>query len=208
MASSFDRALRGAHGNHNDLIQIMGGGPWTIVGNRFGQRQGGAAQIFVSPGIRNRSNAIHDVSILSNLFTGKMGFALQVAGGQKSGIGPPINVRIVNNTILSGTQSALRLSDTFGALEPAKRPLVANNIFAVSNGGFCRQARVFKNLVEKGRPCEGDRQGSAKLGADEGPTRQSLLVINGGDRRFAPPTDFFGKGRVGAPDLGAIEFRP
>ena len=35
------------NGNHNDFIQIGDGGPWTIDGNWFGVRTGGAASIWV-----------------------------------------------------------------------------------------------------------------------------------------------------------------
>jgi hypothetical protein len=205
--SSFDRALRGLHGNHNDLIQVMGGGPWTISANRFGMRQGGAAQVYVNPGIRNTTKPIHDVTIASNIFTGTMAFALFVAGGQKSGIGAPRNVRIVNNTILSGSQSAVRLSDAFRTLAPDERPIVANNIFAVSNGALCGAAAMSRNLIEKGRGCKGDLKGLARLADDEAPTPQSRLVIDRAVPRYAPARDFYGRVRIRRPDLGAVEFR-
>ena len=48
--SDLHDALSGTHGdNHNDLIQILGGGPWTIVRSHFGQRNNGAAQVYVDP---------------------------------------------------------------------------------------------------------------------------------------------------------------
>ena len=48
--SDLHDALPGTHGdNHNDLIQILGGGPWTIERNHFGVRANGAAQVYVDP---------------------------------------------------------------------------------------------------------------------------------------------------------------
>src|SRR5262249_14136361 len=44
--NTFDRAVRGSCTvdpcNHNDHVQVLGGGPWTIVDNRFGDRNNGA----------------------------------------------------------------------------------------------------------------------------------------------------------------------
>ena len=71
---------------HNDHIQIMGGGPWTIVGNRFGDRGGGAASVFVSEGPNNTSNRVHDVLVESNIFKGKStGHYGVVLGGSVGG---------------------------------------------------------------------------------------------------------------------------
>jgi len=136
-----------------------------------------------------------------------MAFAVHVAGGQKSGIGAPRRVKIVNNTILAGSQSAVRLSDSFRTLAPDERPIVANNIFAVSNGALCSGATTSRNLVEKGRECKGDLRGLARLADDEAPTAQSRLVIDRAAARYAPGLDFYGRRRTGRPDIGAVEFR-
>src|SRR5205823_897371 len=112
----FNRAVRGscvggaASCNHNDHIQILSGGPWTIVGNRFGDRQGGAASIWIKAGNNNANAPIHDVRIASNVLAGQnagsYGIGISGLGGSS---GPPTGVTIVNNTILSGRVSGLRL---------------------------------------------------------------------------------------------------
>ncbi len=79
--SDLHDALPGTHGdNHNDLIQILGGGPWTIQRNHFGVRANGAAQVYVDSRSGPEGFA-HDVHVDSNVFTGSnkdMYFAIQV----------------------------------------------------------------------------------------------------------------------------------
>ena len=61
--SDLHDALSGTHGdNHNDLIQILGGGPWTIVRSHFGQRNNGAAQVYVDPR-SGPAGPVHDVHV-------------------------------------------------------------------------------------------------------------------------------------------------
>jgi hypothetical protein len=204
--SSFDRALRGSGTNHNDLIQIMGGGPWTIERNRFGERHGGAAQVFVSPGTGNTSNPIHDVKVDSNLFTGDMAYSIFIAGGQKSKVGLPTKVRIVNNTVLSGRTAAMRIAPLFANVSSEQRPLLANNIFGVSNGESCGRVVTVRNVIINGKACSGELSGPANLDASGAPTAASSLVIDAADPAYAPPTDLLGHARKGAPDIGAIEF--
>ena len=79
--SDLHDALPGTHGdNHNDLIQILGGGPWTIERCHFGVRANGAAQVYVDP--RPAPPApVHDVHVTSSVFTGSnkdMFFAVNV----------------------------------------------------------------------------------------------------------------------------------
>jgi hypothetical protein len=213
--STFERALPGPCSAdercpHNDLIQIMGGGPWTIVGNRFGERKRGAAQIFANHGRGNTANPIHDVTIESNVFWGDMLFSVRLGpdDDRKSVLGPARNVRIVNNTITSGRAGAIFLSPHYASMPPEQRPLVANNILSVSKTTGCDRMRAAANLILVGKACApNDRVGAANLDAAYGPVAATSLAVDAGDARYAPIRDHFGRPRVGRPDIGAIEFR-
>jgi hypothetical protein len=205
--NTFERAFRGSGKNHNDLIQIMGGGPWTIVGNRFGERDAGAASVYLNPNPRNATNPIHDVKILSNIFHGDMNYAIRVGVGQKSRVGAPRETVIANNTILAGRTSAIWLTDPWEQAPVEQRPVIANNILAMSARELCGRARTFSNLVFKGAPCgPSDRVGRAQLDASAAPLPGSTLVIDRADPAYAPASDYYGRSRRGPPDLGAIEF--
>jgi Right handed beta helix region len=206
--STFDRAVPGPCGcNHNDIIQTLGGGPWTIVRNRFGEQLKGGAPVFVTTSTNNRTNRVHDVTVASNLFiSGTSGyFAVSITEG---GIpGPPLNVSVVNNTILTGSTAAVRLGPPWAGVPRDQQPLVANNIFARSTtNGLCAEARTGHNLVESGQACPGDVVGPANLDANGAPTKASTLVIDKADPAFAPATDLYGHPTGKAPDIGAIEY--
>jgi Right handed beta helix region len=193
---------------HNDHIHITGGGPWTIVGNRFGDQKEGAAMVYANPTIHEQARPIHDLLIASNLFTGVGGIAIRVGVGGKSPAPPPRNVRIVNNTVLSGLRGAVLLHDPWATVPAFKRPLVANNILSLVDAGNCGRGRFVSNLVLKGPSCPKDRTGNAYLDdKTDGPTGKSSLVVNRADPRYAPRTDFFGRPRNGRPDIGAIELQ-
>src|SRR5262249_27445371 len=75
--------------NHNDMIQTMGGGPWTIVDNIFGDRDSGTGQIYVATTF---TNGVHDVSIDANTLCGSSVtstglYGLVLAGGWGDGGG-------------------------------------------------------------------------------------------------------------------------
>jgi hypothetical protein len=206
VGNTFERALRGSGRTHNDLVQILGGGPWTIVGNRFGERNAGAAQIYINPNRNNVSNRIHDVKILSNIFRGEMNYAIRLGAGQESGVGAPQGIMIANNTILSGRLSAIWLTDPWEKASLERRPVIANNIFAVSAPALCKRARTVSNLAFKGVPCSPtDRVGLAELDPSGAPLPGNLLVVDQADPAYAPPIDFYSRRRQGRPDRGAIE---
>jgi hypothetical protein len=212
-ANSFERAQPGSCEEagkvcpHNDHIQIMGGGPWTLVGNRFGPRRLGAASIYVNTGIGNVDNPIHDVEIVSNLFTGDSGtYAVRLGTGGGQPAGTPERISVVNNTILSGSVTAVFLTEGWAGVPPEKRPLLANNIFGVQGAGGCDSGRFIANLALTGPSCSGDERGPAHLDAGYQPTAESTLVLDRADPAFASPTDIMGRGRVGLPDRGAFEF--
>jgi hypothetical protein len=202
-----ERALVGRfHDTHNDLIQVLGGGPWRISQNHFGQRHGGAAQVFLDASPNNTDNPIHDVTIESNLFTGSMAFAVMIAKAQEHQVPPPANVRVVNNTILSAHTNAVRVGEVYGPLPKAERPLIANNVLSTLQARTCRYARLLHNVVRSGPTCGGDnRQGDPRLDAEGRPTKASALLLDAADPALAPATDFLGRARSGRPDIGAFE---
>jgi hypothetical protein len=212
--NTFDRAIPGAcQGGatkcpHNDHVQLLGGGPWTIVGNRFGERAGGAASVFVSTGVNNTENRIHDVLIASNIFKGKETghYGIVLGGSTGKGAGLPQRVSVINNTILSGFAAAINIREEWAALPPAQRPLIANNILRLAKKGICAAARTSHNVVEQGTACPGDTLGNPNLDSTGAPTKESRLLINHGDASHAPRTDFFGRARSGTPDIGAVEW--
>jgi hypothetical protein len=212
--NTFDRAVRGtceeegAACPHNDHVQILGGGPWLIQNNRFGDREGGAATIYVSPGRDNEGNPVRDLRIVSNLFVGVAGrYGIEITGGDQIAGRLIRNVSIINNTILSGRVASLTIGEGWSSLPLADRPLVANNIFGrVRNNSICSRARLAANVGELGHTrCPGLVKADPMLGADGAPTSTSSVLVNKADLRYAPRRDHFGLWRNGPPDIGAIE---
>jgi hypothetical protein len=200
---------KGAFCNHNDLIQITGGGPWAISDNRFGNHDHGAAAVWMRPGLHNDGKPIHDVSIVSNLFLAAGStFLYAVRVGDNPGpIGLPTNLSIVNNTILTGRLSGIRLGEGYGLLPEEARPIVANNVLASFSRRNCGFGRFEDNVMEHGPGCsQADERGSAHLDLTGAPTAASALVIDRADPAYAPRTDLLGHARVAAPDIGAIEY--
>jgi hypothetical protein len=206
--SDLHDALPGTHGdNHNDLIQILGGGPWTIERNHFGVRANGAAQIYVDPRSGPRGPA-HDLLIESNLFTGSnpdMYFAIQLRTPAESQMTLPSDVTIVNNTIVSANAAAIVVADEYAKVPEAQRPLIENNILNLQKHDLCQLARTRTNVVESGSTCPGDRSGDAHLDSADRPTAASQALLAGGTAAGAPATDLAGKKRAAPPAIGAYE---
>lgn len=213
--NTFDRAIVGrceSEGRacaHNDIIQVMGGGPWTIVGNRFGDSEAGGGAVFISLGRGNEDNPIHDVLVASNLFTGSVRhFAVHVGGKEAAPAGLISGLSIVNNTILSGNTAAISLDGVWATLPAGQRPLVANNVFGrLRNRDICNRGRFVANVVVRGSSCSGATRGRTALNGDGAPTRASSALVNRADGRYAPKLDHFGKKRKGQADIGAIEYQ-
>ena len=123
------------------------------------------------------------------------------------GAAAPKNISVINNTVLSGSASGLRLNPGWANVPLAARPFVANNVFALQKAvNACGYGRFDSNLVVKGdKPCTGDTMGAANLDPLYHPTAASTLVISQADPTVAPPIDALGKNRVGKPDRGAYE---
>jgi hypothetical protein len=201
-----DHALPAGDGNHNDFIQIGDGGPWTIDGNWFGVRTGGAASIWVDS-INN--GVIHDVLIQNNVLTGHyvgQDVGIFVAGDDRQVALLPSNVRVLNNTVTSGLLNSLRFGANYATIPVDQRPLVANNV-GDRLRGMCDRIRSEDNVFADGEACTAsDVIGNAALDADGAPTAASALLLGRADPLVAPLTDYFGCARTALPDIGAIQF--
>src|SRR3954451_7085135 len=201
-----DHALPHGDGNHNDFIQIGEGGPWTIEGNWFGERTGGAASIWVDS---IRKGVIHDVLVQNNVLTGHYAgqdVGIFIAGDDRSVALLPTNVRVINNTVISGLLNSLRFGEAYSTLPPEQRPLVANNV-GDRLAEMCDRIRSVDNVFAVGEACsESDVIGDAALDSTGAPTAASTLLLGRADAALATPVDYFGCARTAPPDIGAIEF--
>jgi hypothetical protein len=206
--SDLHDALPGTHAdNHNDLIQILGGGPWTIERCHFGARANGAAQVYVDPR-PGPSGPVHDVRVSSSVFTGsnaEMFFAINVRKPASSSIPLATGVAFVNNTIVSANIAAIVLADEYADVPKSQRPLVGNNILGRQKRALCDVARTFTNVVVSGSGCRGDRDGDPHLDAAGRPTAASAAMLSGGTANGAPETDRSGAKRASPPAIGAYE---
>jgi hypothetical protein len=205
--NTFDRAVPGSCTGgttdcpHDDLMQIMGGAHYTIVGNHFGVHDAGAAQLFIATGLGGTVGP-DDVYVANNTFDGgDMGYAVRVVN-----VPLPTNVRIVNNTILTGDISSIRLDDHYADVPEAARPVVANNILLRMAGSNCPLGVFSSNLIGSGATCSAtDQLGDPNLDAGEQPTAASTLVLGLADPALAPSIDKLGNPRLPVPDRGAYQ---
>lgn len=215
----FERALPCSMGRyrcgHQDLVQLFAGRRLLVTGNRFGVYREGGAQLYLT-------NSVDHATVVNNVFVGtdprvpgyraRMGI---VVGSNRSKRLPHY-ARILNNTILTGWlrrdgyAGSLRMSSRYGGVPRHKRPVVANNVIALleTPGRVCLAARQFSNnVVVRGRTCsDANLVGSAGVDWRGLPVRGSQ-VIDGADPKLAPAADATGRKRVGAPDIGAYEYR-
>jgi Right handed beta helix region len=215
----FERALpcrMNAHRcGHQDLVQLFAGRHLRVEGNRFGVYQSGGAQLYLT-------NNVDHATIVNNIFLGTdrrlPGYQARMAIviGSKASKRLPHFARVLNNTILTGHRrrdgyaGSIRMSSKYGSVLRRKRPIVANNVLGLmkKRAHICSAARLFaRNIVLQGTGCSrSDRVGPAGLDGLGRPRRTSP-VIGAALRRYAPRTDTTGRRRVGAPDIGALEYR-
>jgi hypothetical protein len=217
-SNRFERALPCNLGpvrcGHQDLIEMFAGQHLLVEGNRFGVYERGGAQLYLT-------NAIDHVIVVNNVFVGtdprvpgyrsRIGVIIGSSGSRRL----PHDVRVVNNTILTGVRrndgyrGSIRMASRYGGLPRNQRPIIANNVIGVLESAWpvCPTARVsVSNVVMRGRVCSAsDRLGPAKLDSLGRPTAGSTLLIDRGDPRYAPATDITGRRRK-APDIGAYEY--
>ena len=128
----------------------------------------------------------------------------------------PHDVRVVNNTILTGArrvdgyEGSIRMSNAYGGIPRRKRPILANNVIGLLKvpSHVCSEVQLsVSNVVLRGRRCSrSDRVGRANVDGEGRPTPASKLLIDRANRRYAPPTDVTGRRRDRAPDVGAYEY--
>jgi Right handed beta helix region len=215
----FERALPCRMGRyrcgHNDLVQLFAGRRLLIARNHFGVYRAGGAQLYLT-------NNVDYATIVNNVFVGtdrrvpgyraRMGIVV----GSNASRRLPHYAKIVNNTILTGERrrdgyaGSIRMSSRYGGVLRWRRPIVANNVIALleTPGRVCLAAQRFvRNLVIRGKGCSrGDAVGPLGLDGRGRPTAHST-VIDSANRHYAPPTDATRRPRIGAPDVGAFEYR-
>jgi hypothetical protein len=201
---------------HQDLVELFSGDELVVERNHFGVYRIGGAQLYLT-------NSIDHVTIENNVFLGTdrlvPGYHARVGliVGSRGFTRVPHYVRIVNNTILTGArrvdgyEGSIRMSSMYGAVSPAERPLLANNVIGVLEvpGHVCSEVlESSSNVVLRGRSCSpSDQVGEAALDGTGRPTADSTLLVDRADRRYAPSVDLTGKPRGAAPDIGAYELR-
>jgi hypothetical protein len=206
--NTFDRAVPGtcvggvAVCPHNDIMQIMGGAHYQIVGNHFGARSAGAAQLFIANG-GNGNPAPDDVYVANNTFDGgHMTYAIRVMNTPL-----PTNVKIVNNTVLTGDTASILVDPHYANVPASVRPVVANNIFNKFTKTNCPLVNSYSNVSMAGFSCStSDQIGNPNLNASEQPTALSTLVLALANATLAPTTDKLGNPRLPLPDRGAFQF--
>ena len=219
LRNRFERALPCRIGRrrcgHQDLVELFAGQRLRVVANRFGVYRVGGAQLYLT-------FAVDHVTIANNVFVGTdprvPGYRARVGliVGSSHADRLPHDVRIVNNTILTGAArldgylGSVRMSSRYGGVPRRLRPILANNVIGVLAvpHHVCSEARVsISNVILQGRGCSSsDRVGDAALDVGGRPSRGSRLLIDRADRRYAPRTDFRGRRRGRAPDIGAYEY--
>jgi Right handed beta helix region len=200
---------------HQDLVQLFAGQRLRVERNRFGVYRAGGAQLYLT-------NSVDHATIVNNVFVGtdprvpgyhaRMGIIVGSAASKRL----PRFAWIVNNTILTGARrrdgyaGSIRMSSKYGSVLPRKRPIVANNVIALlkKRTHICSAARLFAhNVVIDGTGCSAsDRVGPADLDG-RGRPRRASSVVGAALRRYAPRIDSTGRRRIGAPDIGALEYR-
>jgi hypothetical protein len=202
---------------HQDLIELFAGRGLRVEANRFGVYKRGGAQLYLT-------GHVDHVEIVNNVFLGTdprvpgyhahIGIVVGSRGPRTLGL--PRDVRIVNNTILSGARrsdgylGSLRMSSRYSTLPRRDRPLLANNVIGVLAWPWpvCRVVRAsVSNVMVKGVRCSySDTSGPVDLDARGRPTARSTLVIDAANRRYASKTDITGRRRGPDPDIGAYEY--
>ncbi len=214
---SFRRALP-CHGavkcSHQDLIELFSGRHLLVEDSRFGIYRRGGGQLYIT-------NDVDHVRIVNNVFRGhdprlpRYRAPVAIFIGARSSRRLPRDVRVVNNTILTGHvrrdgyAASIWLSPYYRFHPQAQRPLLANNVIELDRtpAVLCGASRSVRNVVVHGSACSrSDRVGRPHLDAGGRPTPRSRLLIGRASRRYAPARDMAGRRRGRHPDIGAYEY--
>ncbi len=201
---------------HQDLVSFWSGNRLLVERNTFGVYKLGAAQLYLI-------GAVDRVSIVNNVFRGTdpkvpdYRARMAIIVGSKGSKRVPRRVRIVNNTILTGTRrvdgyaGSIRMSGVYWGLQRRRRPLLANNVIGLIEvpHHVCSVARrAVSNVVLRGVACRGpNRVGRVHLDPLGRPTAASTLLIDRASRRLGAWRDIDGRPRDSRPDIGAYEYR-
>ena len=153
---------------------------------------------------------IHDVVVQNNVLTGHYAgqdVGIFIAGDDRSVALLPTNVRVINNTVVSGLLNSLRFGAAYATLPLEQRPLVANNV-GDRLAGMCDRIRSVDNVFAVGEACsDSDVIGAAALDATGAPTAASTLLL-GRAEPLARDADRLLRLHCARapPDIGAIEF--
>lgn len=186
-------------------IRVLGGGPWLITSNRFGDAAENGPLVRVFP--QSEYPLIHDLGFVNNLLRSsrrnQSGIAIE---GSQRGRYPP-GIQVVNNTGWT-SENCVGLGSSWALAPLELRPLVVNNVCRFEGVDQCLRGRFLSNVTEQTRgSCAGLIVGPAQLDEELRPTSASVLVIDQASAEHAPALDHFGLPRVGPPDRGAIEAR-
>ncbi len=200
---------------HQDPIEFFWANGIVIRRNIFGETGHGRGQIFLSQAT-DHVLIVNNVFLASKRHTPGVTPMRGIVVGSRISRDLPQDVRIVNNTILSGDHSgaglgSIVLSPYYTSIAARLRPLLANNVIArLPRWRVCQSIRLSAyNVVAHGNGCSsGDRVGEPLLTAEGRPTMGSALLIDRADPALAPATDILGHARIGPPDIGAYEHVP
>ena len=214
----FARALACHHSwvkcGHSDDIELFAADGMLVRRNVFGVNQRGGAQLYMA-------NVVDHVRIVNNLFIRHDPRApgviprIGIQVGTRVPRPDPLDVQIVNNTILSGRRTAshaatsILLSPHYGLVPADERPVIVNTVLARLDDTslVCPDAGFLKaDVAGTGAGCLGITVGDPALTATGFPTSSSTLLINQAARRWAPPRDLLEHPRVGRPDIGCYEY--
>ena len=194
-ANRMDHALPHGGGNHNDFIQIGAGGPWTIDGNWFGVRTGGAPR----SGRSDQRRADPRRRIENNVVTGHYSRSVRrhLRGRRRdAGCLLPRNITVINNTVISGLSircaSDAHMRRCRSNSDRSSSPTLGERLH-----DMCGRIRSGHNVFGIGQACSAtDAIGNPHLDADGAPTAASALLIDRGDASVAPAYDYFGYART------------
>jgi hypothetical protein len=199
---------------HSDMIELFAADGLLVRRNVFGVNQRGGAQLYLAV-------ETDHVRVVNNLFLRRDPRApgvvprVGILVGTRFVLRQPQDVRIINNTVLSGRRtkshaaSSIVLSPRYVLVPRDQRPVIANTVLwrMADRRLVCRRAGVLSHdAAASGPGCRLIPVGDPALTARGQPTAASTLLIDQADPAYAPPRDLLYQRRVGPPDIGCYEY--